>query len=48
MNHHSIHADVRSIEQTMINRRPTPVRDVALALAIGLSLAWMLIEGLTR
>lgn len=48
MNHHSITADVRSIEQTMINRRPTPVRDVALAVAIGLTLAWLLVEGLTR
>ena len=48
MHHHSIHADVRSIERTMINRRPTPVRDVALAVAIGLSLAWLLVEGLAR
>jgi hypothetical protein len=38
MNHHSITADVRSIEQTMINRRPTPIRDAALAVAIGLGL----------
>ena len=39
MNHHSIHADVRSIERTMINRRPTPVRDVLLASLIGIGLA---------
>lgn len=38
MNHHSITADVRSIEQTMINRRPTPIRDAATAVAIGLGL----------
>lgn len=48
MNHHSIHADVRSIERTMINRRPTPIRDIALALVIGISLAWLLVEGLAR
>ena len=48
MNHHSLHADVRSIERTMINRRPTPIRDLALAVVIGLSLAVLLVEGLAR
>lgn len=48
MNHHREHADARSIERSMINRRPTPARDLLLAVAIGLSLAWLLVEGLAR
>lgn len=39
MNRHTIHADVRSIERSMNSRRATPVRDVLLAVAIGLGLA---------
>ena len=39
MNRYSINADVRSIERKMLNRRPTPKRDVALAVAIALGLA---------
>lgn len=41
---HNINADVRSIERNLFTRRPTPIRDVALAIAIGVALAAVLVK----